>query len=195
MKDKNVYIIAGPNGSGKTTFAKRFLPDYAKCENFINADLIASGFAPFSPGTVAIKAGKLMLGEIKDLSDKGADFAFETTLSGKAYLKLLKKLKEHGYSVSIFFLWVPNTALALRRIRDRVAVGGHDVPASDVKRRFARGLDNFFKYYKPMADTWLLFDNSDVKPRLLAREKDGAAEVFNKESFDKVIAHARRRDE
>ena len=195
MKNKNVYIIAGPNGSGKTTFAKKFLPDYAKCSNFINADLIASGLSPFSPGLVAIKAGKLVIEEIKGLSDKGADFAFETTLAGKSYIKFLKKLKEHGYSVSIFFLWIPNTTLALTRIKDRVAVGGHDVPANDVIRRFGRGLDNFFRYYKPIADTWLLFDNSDVTPRLLAREKDGAAEVFNKELFDKVIAHARRQDE
>ncbi len=195
MKNKNVYIIAGPNGAGKTTFAKKFLPDYAKCSNFINADLIASGLSPFSPGLVAIKAGKLVLEEIKRLAGKGADFAFETTLSGKSYIRFLKVLKEQGYSINIFFLWIPNTALALTRIKDRVAAGGHDIPAGDVKRRFDRGLDNFFKYYKPMADTWLLFDNSDVIPRLLAREKEGAAEVFNKELFDKVMAHARRRDE
>lgn len=195
MKNKNVYIIAGSNGSGKTTFARQFLPDYAKCSSFINADLIATGLSPFSPGLVAIKAGKLVLEEINRLADKGADFAFETTLAGKSYIKFLKNLKEHGYSINIFFLWIPNTALALTRIKDRVSEGGHDVPAVDVKRRFNRGLDNFFKHYKPMADTWLLFDNSDVVPRLLAREKDGAAEVFNKELFDKVMAHARRRDE
>jgi len=189
MKNKNVYIIAGPNGAGKTTFARKFLPDYAKCSNFINADLIASGFSPFSPGSVAIKAGKLMLDEIKELSDKGADFAFETTLSGKAYIRFLDKLKERGYSISIFFLWIPNTTLALTRIKDRVAAGGHDVPAIDVKRRFDRGLNNFFRYYKPLADTWLLFNNSDVVPRLIAREKNGTAEVFDKELFNVIITH------
>ncbi|MDO8525431.1 MAG: zeta toxin, partial [Candidatus Omnitrophota bacterium] len=91
--------------------------------------------------------------------------------------------------------WIPNTSLALTRIKDRVADGGHDIPAVDVKRRFERGLDNFFNRYKLIADTWLLFDNSDVTPRLLAREKDGAAEIFNKELFDKIMAHVRRRDE
>ena len=189
MKNKNVYIIAGPNGSGKTTFARKFLPDYAKCSNFINADLIASGLSPFSPGTVAIKAGKLVLEEIKGLSNKGADFAFETTLAGRSYIKFLKKLKEDSYSINIFFLWIPNTDLALNRIKDRVAEGGHDVPAIDVRRRFDRGLNNFFKYYKPLADTWLLFNNSDVVPRLIAREKNGTTEVFDKELFNAITAH------
>jgi len=189
MKNKNVYIIAGPNGSGKTTFARKFLPDYAKCSNFINADLIASGLSPFSPAAAAIKAGKLVLEEIKGLSDKGADFAFETTLSGKSYIRFLKKLKEHEYNISIFFLWIQNTDLALTRIKDRVATGGHNVPAVDVRRRFDRGLNNFFKYYKPLADTWLLFNNSDVVPRLIAREKNGMSEVFDKELFSMITAH------
>lgn len=189
MKNKNVYIIAGPNGSGKTTFARKFLPDYAKCPNFINADLIASGLSPFSPGTVAIKAGKLVLEEIKNLSDKGFDFAFETTLAGRAYIKFLKRLKEHDYNISIFFLWIPNTNLALTRIKDRVLSGGHDVPAVDVRRRFDRGLNNFFRYYKPLADTWLLFNNSDVVPRLIAGEKNGMSEIFDKELFYKITAH------
>ena len=189
MKNKNVYIIAGSNGSGKTTFAKRFLPDYAKCSNFINADLIASGLSPFSPGLVAIKAGKLLLEEINNFSGKGADFTFETTLSGKSHIKVLKKLKEQGYSISIFFLWIPDTTLALKRIKDRVAAGGHDIPAVDVKRRFGRGLINFFRYYKPLADSWLLFNNSDVMPRLIAEERNGVAEVYDKELFNAITAH------
>jgi len=119
MKKSNLYIIAGPNGSGKTTFAKEFLPQYVKCPNFINADMIAQGLAPFSPQTVAIKAGRLLLSQIQEYSSKKVDFAFETTLSGKTYATLLKKLKNTGYEVHLFFLWIPNANLALERIKER----------------------------------------------------------------------------
>ena len=168
MNPKNVYIIAGPNGSGKTTFANEFLPKYAKCPNFVNADLIAQGLSPFFPRAAAIKAGRLVLEQIRSLAEKNADFAFETTLSGKSYLRLLTTLKKKGYAINLFFLWIPNVELALSRIKDRVAAGGHDVPSLDVKRRFHRGIYNFFKYYRPLSDTWLLFNNADATPRLIA---------------------------
>lgn len=184
---KNVYIIAGPNGSGKTTFANKFLPDYAKCSNFVNADLIAQGLSPFAPRAAAIKAGRLVLKEIHNLADKNVDFAFETTLSGKSYVSFLKRLKKRSYSINIFFLWIPNAELALSRIKDRVASGGHDVAATDVRRRFRRGIYNFFKYYKPLADTWLLFNNADVRPRLIAQEKGGRTEIIDKVLFEKII--------
>lgn len=188
MKNKNVYIIAGPNGSGKTTFARKFLPDYVRCPNFVNADLIAQGLSPFSPRSVAIKAGRLVLEQIHNLTDKNLDFAFETTLSGKAYISFLKKLKEKRYSINIFFLWIPNAELALMRIKDRVAAGGHDVASVDVRRRFHRGMHNFLKYYRPLADTWLLFNNADVTPRLIAREKNGETEIIDKDLFDRIIS-------
>jgi predicted ABC-type ATPase len=187
MKNKNVYIIAGPNGSGKTTFAKKFLPDYAKCQNFVNADLIAQGLSPFSPRAAAIKAGRLVLEQVHKLADKNVDFAFETTLSGKSYVAFLKELKERSYSINIFFLWIPNTELALSRIKDRVLAGGHDVPVADVKRRFYRGVYNFLTYYMKLADTWLLFNNADAIPRLIAKEKDGKTEVIDKDLFREIM--------
>lgn len=191
MRNKNVYIIAGPNGAGKTTFAKTFLPDYAKCPNFVNADLIASGLSPFSPRLAAMKAGRLVLEQIRNLADRDADFAFETTLSGKSYIAFLKKLREKGWYITIFFLWVPNSDLALIRIKDRVAAGGHDVPSADVVRRFNRGLYNFFHYYKPIVHTWLLFNNADAIPRLIAKEQEGKIEIFDNELFEKVTGHLR----
>ena len=191
MKTKNVYIIAGPNGSGKTTFANEFLPEYAKCPNFVNADLIAQGLSPFSPRAAAIKAGRLVLEQIRSLAAKNADFAFETTLSGKSYVRLLTTLKNKGYAINLFFLWIPNAEFALGRIKDRVASGGHDVPAVDVKRRFSRGVYNFFKYYKPLSDTWLLFNNADAIPRLIAKEKDGKTDVIDKEMYKKIIKFTR----
>jgi predicted ABC-type ATPase len=186
MKAKNVYIIAGPNGCGKTTFAKKFLPDYVKCPNFVNADLIASGLSPFSPRAAAIKAGRLVLEQIRNLADKNLDFAFETTLSGKSYLAFLRDLQKKKYSINIFFLWLPNAELAINRIKDRVACGGHDVPVVDVRRRFHRGINNFFKYYKPLANTWLLFDNADAMPKLIAHEKNGKTEIIDKVLFDRI---------
>ena len=186
MKGKNVYIIAGPNGSGKTTFAKKFLPDYVNCPNFVNADLIAQGLAPFDPRTAAIKAGKLVLQQIHEFAARGVDFAFETTLSGKTYLGLLKQLREKGYARHLFFLWVPSPELAIARIKDRVKEGGHDVPDEDVRRRFSRGIHNFFKLYETLFDSWTVFDNSGTKPILIAKRRNGHREIFDEELFKSV---------
>ena len=111
-----LYVIAGPNGAGKTTFAKEYLPHYAKCSNFVNADLIAMGISPFSPAAASIKAGKLLLKEIDRFISYKEDFAFETTLAGKAYINLIKEAKSKGYSVHILFLWIPSLQLAKERI-------------------------------------------------------------------------------
>lgn len=185
MKSKSVYIIAGPNGSGKTTFARLFLPDYVRCPNFVNADLIAQGLAPFEPRAAAIKAGKLVLQQIDEYIRRGHDFAFETTLSGKSYVNLLTHLKEKGYAVQLFFLWIPSPDLGIARIKDRVLEGGHHVPAADVRRRFTRGISNFFKIYEPLLDSWMLFDNSKAKPLLIAKRKNSHMEVF----VDSLFAH------
>ena len=191
MAKKNVYIIAGPNGSGKTTFAKLFLPDYVKCPNFVNADLIAQGLAPFGPQAAAIKAGKLVLQQIQDYANRGIDFAFETTLSGKSYANLLAGLKDKGYALHLFFLWIPSPDLAVARIKDRVAEGGHHVPAEDVRRWFVRGIRNFFKLYESMLDSWILFDNSKAKPHLIAKRRNGHDEIMDKELFVKIQKAAR----
>ncbi|MFH1753909.1 MAG: zeta toxin family protein [Candidatus Omnitrophota bacterium] len=187
IQGRNVYIIAGSNGSGKTTFARKFLPDYAKCIHFINTDLIAQGLSPFSPSIAAMKAGRLVIEQIGELADKGSSFAFETTLAGRAYLNTLKKLKSKGYSLHLFFLWVPAVELALARIKDRVADGGHDVPVQDVKRRFHRGTLNLFKFYRPLLDSWMLFNNSDVTPGLIAKEKEGKLEIVDMDLYSEIV--------
>jgi|SRR5215472_4723875 len=112
----DLYIISGPNGAGKTTFAREFLPAYANCKNFVNADLIAQGMAPFSPEAAALRAGRLMLSEIGSFARRGESFAFEATLSGRSYLSLLRRMRARGYQIHIFFLWLRSADLALSRI-------------------------------------------------------------------------------
>jgi predicted ABC-type ATPase len=148
---KICYIIAGPNGAGKTTFATEFLPLEANCVNFINADLIAGGLAPFKPEKVALKAGKIMLQQIDECMRKGESFAFETTLSGRTYIKKIREMKSIGYKVIICFLKLATVELAVERVRLRVAEGGHNVSESDIKRRFKRSWSNFQTLYKPLA--------------------------------------------
>lgn len=187
----NLYIIAGPNGSGKTTFVKRFLPFYVDCLNFVNADLIASGLAPFSPEVAAVKAGKLMLEEIEKYRNQRANFAFETTLAGRSHLKLLKEMKEDGYKIHLFFLWIRSSELALRRVKERVSMGGHDVPAQTILRRFNRGLYNLFHLYRPLLDSWMLFDNSGNLPMVIAKEIDGVKTIMD----DILFTEIRRKSE
>ena len=182
----NLYIIAGPNGSGKTTFVQRFLPYYADCISFVNADLIASGLSPFSPEVAAIKAGKLMLDEIDTFRKRKVDFAFETTLSGKNYVRLLQEMKDEGYEIHVYFLWLRSVDLALRRVAERVAMGGHDVPAETVRRRFDRGLNNLFHLYRPFADSWVVFDNSEPLPRVIAKGTAGLLTVINGKLFTEI---------
>lgn len=180
----SVYIIAGPNGAGKTTFARQFLPYYATCKNFINADLIAQGMAPFSPETAAFRAGRLMLEEIDLYANRSESFGFETTLSGRGYLNLIRYLRRHEYAVHFFFLWIPNVSLALNRVRARVMEGGHHVPDAVVRRRFDRSIRNFLLRYRALGDSWVLFDNSGVPPAVIAFEKMGNLRIINGDLYD-----------
>lgn len=180
-------MIAGPNGSGKTTFAREFLPLYAHCPNFINSDLIAQGLAPFSPEKAAIKAGKLVLRQIKEYAANQIDFGFETTLSGKSYAKTFDRLKVSQYKIYLFFLWLPDVDLSLARIKQRVQGGGHHVPEKDVRRRFDRSIQNFKKIYKDRADSWMFFDNSTQKPSLIAGSSDGKLLVEDKAKYEGIF--------
>ncbi len=179
----NVYIIAGPNGVGKTTFAREFLPHYADCRNFINADLIAQGLSPFAPETVAFRAGRLVLEEINLFAKQGINFGFETTLSGRSYLNLIRVLKNQGYKIHFFFLWLPSVDHALSRVKERVAAGGHDVPEADLRRRFERSIHNFLTEYRSLADSWTLLDNSGAAPSVICYEKDDRLNIINEDAY------------
>lgn len=183
----NAYIIAGPNGAGKTTFAREFLPNYANCKIFVNADLIAQGMAPFSPESAAFRAGRLMLAEIEFHASRGVDFGFETTLSGKGHLQVVRGLKKLVYDVHIFYLWVPSAELALSRVRDRVLRGGHNIPEAVVRRRFERSIRNFLGQYRPLADRWILFDNSAAALSTIASEEEGRLRIVETGRYTELV--------
>jgi predicted ABC-type ATPase len=184
-----VYVIAGPNGAGKTTFASEFLPDFVQCREFLNADLIAAGLSPFAPETQNMRAGRLLLERIAELAGRRADFGFETTLSGRTYVKILGDMKAIGYQVTLFFLWLPSVEMAVARVEDRVRNGGHAVPPDDIRRRHAAGVANLFHLYRPILDALWLYDASRLPPRLIASEKEGRLTVNEERLYRQFQQH------
>jgi predicted ABC-type ATPase len=165
----HVIIVGGPNGAGKSTIAPRLVRDLLGVPEYVNADLIAQGLSAFDTESVAFQAGRVMLGRLRQLAGLRRDFAFETTLATRSYLRWLSELREDGYAVDLVFLWLPSPEMAIARVSARVRMGGHDVSRDVIRRRFGRGLENFFRRYRPLADRWWFFDNSRVQgPRLLA---------------------------
>ena len=166
MKQKS-YIIAGPNGAGKTTFANEFLPIEAECLNFINADLIAQGLSPFQPEKMSVKAGKLMIQQINQSVKKHESFAFETTLSGKKYAEKVTEWQRLKYEVILYYLKLPSVDFAIERVKLRVKQGGHNVPEQVIRRRFNKSWNNFLHVYKPLCDSWIVFDSSGKRPVII----------------------------
>ncbi|MFN0316112.1 MAG: zeta toxin family protein [Burkholderiales bacterium] len=162
-------VIAGPNGSGKTTFAREFLPKGAGVLHFVNADLIAGGLSPLHPELAAVAAGRIFLRELDRLALAQGDFAFESTLSGVSLIGRLTRWKATGYRIEIIYLALPSVRLALRRVAERGKEGGHNVPKADVERRFLRSAENFQRSYRPLADAWMVFDNAGETPRLVEK--------------------------
>ena len=167
---KRIIVIAGPNGAGKTTFAMEFLPNEADCPVFVNADLIAAGLSPFRSGLVTVQAARLMLRQIDEHARRGRSFAFETTLSGRRHAHRIPRWRKQGYRVKLFFLRLPTPEAAIARVAQRVSEGGHDVPATVIRRRFDAGWRNFERIYRELVDAWAVYDNSGDVPRLVAEE-------------------------
>ena len=187
-----VYIIAGPNGAGKTTFATEFLPDFVQCREFLNADLIAAGLSPFAPETQNVRAGRLLLTRIRELTEAREDFGFETTLAGRSYVRLLTDMKQHGYRLVLFFLWLPSSDLAVARVANRVRQGGHNVPEPTIRQRFRSGIRNLFALYCPLVDSWWLYDASQLSPRMIAAEADGELQVVDTSLFNQITPSAEK---
>lgn len=166
-QERRIIIIAGSNGAGKTTFAREFLPKEAGCPVFVNADLIAAGLSPFEPATAAIRAGRLMIAEIESHVREKRSFAFETTLSGRRYARMIPQWQSIGYRIKLVFLYLQDVKIAIERVRVRVRQGGHDVPEDVIRRRYEAGWRNFQQIYKSSVDTWVLYDNSGETPVLV----------------------------
>lgn len=186
VQSPTVYVIAGPNGAGKTTFSAEFLPDFVNCREFLNADLIAAGLSPFAPETQNLRAGRLLLTRIKELTGGKQDFGFETTLSGRSYVRLLNEMKNDGYRILLFFLWLPSADLAVARVKNRVRQGGHNVPEPVIRRRFESGIRNLFRLYRPRLDAWWLYDASRLPPKVVAEQEDGELRLFHSGLFEQI---------
>jgi len=167
MEQKKVIIIAGPNGAGKTTFASEFLPNEAACSVFINADLIAAGLSPINPEIAAIAAGRLMIKQIADHAKRGQSFAFETTLSGRSYIRQIREWRNDGFLVVLLFLRLESPEQAIARVAERVKQGGHSIPEDVIRRRFAAGLKNFESLYRNEVNFWRLYNNSGDIPKTI----------------------------
>lgn len=180
-----LYVIGGPNGAGKTTFAREFLPA-AQVVEFLNADLLAAGLSPLQPGAMAVRSARLLLTRWKELAALRRDFAFESTLSGRTYAEMLRVARAAGYEVRFCYLWLPSVAMSLRRVRQRVRKGGHDVPEADVRRRFLPSLRNFFTLYLPLADQALLFNAASNPPRLVVRWAAGRITIRESKIYEVI---------
>jgi predicted ABC-type ATPase len=164
-----VVVIGGPNGAGKTTSAQVLIPKGIGLRQFVNADTIAAGLSAFDPASVALEAGRIMLKRLDELAAQRASFAFETTLASRTFASFLRRLQADGYLAHVYYLWLPRPELSIHRVTERVRRGGHHVPPDVVRRRYWRGLANFFALYQPLADSWILSDNSGSEPRVIAR--------------------------
>jgi len=184
------WIIAGPNGAGKTTFALQYLPTVANCRNFINADLIAAGLSPLSPETELLAASRLFLREIENRIQARQDFAFETTLSGRSYLKLIKRLRAEGWRVELIYLALPNVEMSRLRVAERVVHGGHNIPLPDIERRFPRSLRNLLNEFSVAADRTQCFMNDGEFPQLIFLQQGETREIFNSQLFDQLTQEA-----
>lgn len=171
MPPPTIYLIGGCNGAGKTTFAKEFLPHEVKCLRFYNADELARGLSPLDPQAAAIKAGRLLLAEIRDSISRKETFALESTLSGKTYVRLLETAKARGFKIHLHYLWLSSPKIAIARVRERVKKGGHNVPTADIKRRFTRSLYHLASDYAPLADRWAVWNNESSPPALIAESE------------------------
>jgi predicted ABC-type ATPase len=187
MTDKNLYIIAGCNGAGKTTASFTILPEIIECKEFVNADEIAKGLSPFQPEKVAFESGRIMLKRITELLYDNQSFAFETTLSTKSYKSKILEAKEKGYTVTLLFFWLQNVELAKARVKMRVSEGGHNIEPEIIERRYFRGIKNLFKIYLPIVDGAIIFDNSNGKHELLAEKTvDGQLNIIDSIKFNEL---------
>lgn len=191
----NMYIIAGPNGAGKTTIAYTLLPEVTKTKEFVNADEIARGLSPFNVEAVAFEAGRIMLERIEYLIQKREDFALETTLSTRSYVQTIQRAQQIGYTVSLYYLWVPSADVSKERVALRVSKGGHNIPPDVIERRYSRSVTNLINLYVPICDYFTVFSNAGVLPEMVAAGGMYLdTDVFNKDIWLTIVNYGNRSD-
>lgn len=184
---KQLYIIAGCNGAGKTTASFTILPEVLNCKEFVNADEIAKGLSPFQPENVAMQAGRIMLARMDELLQKGETFAFETTLATKSYKQKIEWAQANGYEVTLLFFWLRNVTMAKERVAQRVAEGGHSIPSETIERRYHNGIANLFAIYMNMVDICYIFDNSEGERTPIAKKYKGGKEIiYNTDLYNQM---------
>lgn len=168
------------------------LPELLNVREFVNADEIARGLSPFQPETVSIEAGRIMLNRINELIDQKQDFAFETTLSTRSFAGLCVRAHEKGYKITLIFLWLNSVELAIGRVKFRVSRGGHNIPEETIRRRYEKGLKNFFTLYKEQVDVWLFMDNSTGRPQSIAKQvSQSDIHIYNEEKWNKIKSYSK----
>jgi predicted ABC-type ATPase len=181
-----VYVIGGCNGAGKTTIAFTLLPEFLRCNEYVNADAIANGLSAFNQNAVAFDAGRAMLTRIKSLIQQRNSFAFETTMASRTFIPLLKEAKSAGYEIRLFFVWLASPELAVDRVAIRKKSGGHDVPEEIIRRRYVSGRNNFTRLYMPLANDWQIVDNSAHRPIIVADRRDDVVTIFHQNIYSQV---------
>jgi predicted ABC-type ATPase len=184
------WIIAGPNGAGKTTFAIQYLPQVANCRIFVNADAIAAGLSPLAPETALLAASRLFLREIERQIQNRQNFAFETTLSGRSYLKLIKRLRAEDWDVQLIYLALPSVEMSRLRVAERVTHGGHNIPLQDIDRRFPRSLRNLLTEFGAAATRTQCFMNDGESPQLVFIQQGEVREVISPNLFNQLTQAA-----
>lgn len=180
---KNLYIISGCNGAGKTTASYTVLPEILQCKEFVNADEIAKGLSPFNPEKVAIEAGRIMLSRIEDLLSKNETFSIETTLATKSYINLVRKAQNKGYCVHL----LETPELATQRVAERVCKGGHNIPIDVINRRYVTGIKNLFNIFMKEVDIWTIYDNSKNPRTFIAKGgKSIDFKIFSETTYNKI---------
>ena len=182
MNMPTCWIIAGPNGAGKSTFALEYLP-LLGCRNFVNADLIAAGLSPLAPERELITASRLLLSEIENYVAARENFAFETTLSGRTYLRLIERLKHEGWQVELMYLALPDVAMSRLRVAERVTHGGHNIPVVDIERRFPRSVYNLLNVFGHAVSRVRCFYNAGPAPDLIFEQQGDERRIWNDALF------------
>lgn len=178
-----LYIISGCNGAGKTTASYTLLPEMLECREFVNSDEFAKTLSPFDPSAASISASRYMLLKIKYLLSRNLDFSIETTLATRSLVNIIRQAKAQGYHITVLYFWLNSPDLAVKRVKDRVAAGGHNIPEETIRRRYYMGLSYFFKTYVPLCDRWVLADNSTTPFSVIAEGTGSVLMIKDNEKY------------